>query len=109
MAANRNDQSDGEASSAELPPVIVPPYWQHRRAASRTSIISNGRIQPIRLEDNSQEPEGVTSPLWARVVAVDSYTIVSGSVKGVGDYVVWICRVDTLGVCASTKMDDARS
>ena len=97
MDANGNGELN-DGSSSEFPPVIVPPYWQHRRAASRASIISNGKPPPIRLEDNSEGPEGVTSPLWAKVVAIDSYTIVSGSIKGVGEYVVWICRVETLEV-----------
>lgn len=38
----------------------------------------------------------VRSPLWARVVRIPSHTVVAGAVRGVGDYVVWTCDVDTL-------------
>lgn len=38
----------------------------------------------------------VRSPLWARVVRIPSHTLVAGTVRGVGDYVVWTCCVDTL-------------
>ena len=90
----------------DLPPVI-PPYWQsqvYNRSVSRTSVLSIagiGKPQPILLEDHSEEPEGVKSPLWAKVVSIDSHTIVSGNVKGLGDYVVWSCRIDTLDVSMS--------
>ena len=80
----------------QLPPIVSPPYWQHARSASRNSVFSIGKPQPINLEDNTDEPEGTRSPLWAKVISIDSYTIVTGNVKGVGDYVVWICRVQTL-------------
>ena len=92
---NRDDEVQGSP--------VVPPYWvQHSRHTSRASVISNGgRPPPIRLEDNSVEPDldAASSPLWARAVAVNEHAVVSGSVKGVGDYVVWICRVQTLDVC----------
>jgi len=57
----------------------------------------SGRPLPITLEDNTEDVEGaVRSPLWAKLVVIESYTIVSGNVKGLGDYVVWICSVETL-------------
>ena len=103
--ADRSETSSHNASdtvnnvsSEQLPTTIVPPYWQHMRAASRNSILSIGKSQPIRLEDNTEEEEGAKSPLWARLVSIDSHTVVTGNVKGVGDYVVWICRVQTLDV-----------
>jgi hypothetical protein len=105
-----NENQQGSKSSCQteptenLPPVIVPPYWQqHIRNVSRNSILSiTGKPAPIRLEDNTDEPEGVKSPLWAKLVSIESHTIVSGNVKGVGDYVVWNCRVETLdGGCVN--------
>lgn len=93
------DATSPEDQHSELPTVLIPPYWQqHRRATSYASVVSNGRPSPIRLEDNTEELEGVKSPLWAKLVAIDSHTVVSGNLKGVGDYVVWICRVETLDV-----------
>ena len=91
----------GAAAATTLPSPrtpVVPPYWQHSRQASRASVISYGKPTPITLEDNSAPPDDVTSPLWARAVVIDSHAVVSGSVKGVGDYVVWTCRVQTLDV-----------
>ena len=93
-----NQAFNGGDNPNSLPPVIVPPYWQHNRQASRASVISNGKPPPITLEDNTEEPEGIKSPLWAKLVTIESHTIVSGNVKGVGDYVVWMCRVETLDV-----------
>ena len=90
--------TDGESappSTASTP--LIPPYWSHRRAASCASTLSNA-VAPIRLEDHTLDEEGQKSPLWAKVVDVDSYVVVSGNVKGVGDYVVWNCRVERLEV-----------
>ena len=79
----------------------IPPYWQHQRAISNASIISNGEPPPITLEDHTGEAAGLRSPLWARTVTIENYIIVSGSVKGIGDYIVWICKIDTLDVSFS--------
>lgn len=94
-AASGTNRSLG--SPEHLPPIVSPPYWQHVRHASRNSVLSIGK-QPIRLEDNTEEPVGTRSPLWAKLVSIDSHTVVTGNLKGVGDYVVWICRVQTLDV-----------
>lgn len=83
------------------PQTIVPPYWQHRREQSYASVISNGKPPPITLEDHTEESFDQSSPLWAKVVSIEDYIIVSGNVAGVGDYVVWICKVDTLDVSIS--------
>jgi hypothetical protein len=91
------DSKDADAVS----PVVVPPYWQaHARTTSQASVVSNGngRPAPISLQDNTVDGPGVSSPLWARVVTIHAHTIVSGNFKGVGDYVVWICKVETLDV-----------
>ena len=76
----------------------IPPYWQHQRAVSNASVISNGHPPAITLEDHTAETADLQSPLWARTVVVKGYVIVSGSVKGIGDYVVWTCEIDTLDV-----------
>ena len=90
------------AAAAAAAPAVVPPYWQqHQRHASYASVISNGKPPPISLEDHTEEPEEVSSPLWAKVVSIESHVLVSGNVPGLGDYVVWICRVETLDVSDS--------
>ena len=90
---------NGEVTAKAKATTVVPPYWQqHQRQASHASIISNGKPPPISLEDHTEEPEGISSPLWAKVVSIESHVLVSGNVPGVGDYVVWICRVETLDV-----------
>ena len=81
----------------------IPPYWQHQRAISNASVASNGKPPPITLEDHTIEAADLQSPLWARTVIVEGYVIVSGSVKGIGDYVVWTCRIDTLDVSQPTS------
>ena len=97
-------QNECSGASSPLPPqIITPPYWQHTRGQSYASVISNGgKPSPIRLEDHTDESYngdgGICSPLWAKMVCIDDHVVVSGNVKGVGDYVVWICRVDTLDV-----------
>jgi hypothetical protein len=74
---------------------VIPPYWSHHRNASRTSQISLD--QPaITLEDHSEDPNSETSRgLWAKSVTVDDYAVVRGK-TGVGSYVVWNCRIQTL-------------
>ena len=79
---------------------LVPPYWQHRRHESYTSL-EQKKPPPIILEDHIEEPSEDSFSLWAKGVAIDSYVIVSGNLSGVGDYVVWNCKVDTLDVSSS--------
>ncbi|GIK07392.1 PX domain-containing protein ypt35 [Aspergillus viridinutans] len=84
------------ASSSDRPVSgVIPPYWSHHRNASRTSQISLD--QPaITLEDHSEDPNSETSRgLWAKSVTVDDYAVVKGK-TGVGAYVVWNCRIQTL-------------
>lgn len=95
-----HDVSSKDATPSS-PQIIVPPYWQHRREQSYASVISNGKPLPITLEDHTEESFDQSSPLWAKVVSIEDYVIVSGNVAGVGDYVVWICKVDTLDVSVS--------
>jgi hypothetical protein len=84
------------ASSTDRPVSgVIPPYWSHHRNASRTSQISLD--QPaITLEDHTEDPNSETSRgLWAKSVTVDDYAVVQGK-TGVGAYVVWNCRIQTL-------------
>ena len=89
-----------EVESGTFSPSITPIYWQHRRHESYLSIGST-KPPPITLEDNTESNSDIKSPLWAKAVAIDDYTIVSGGVPGVGCYVTWNCRIDTLDVSIS--------
>lgn len=81
---------------------VVPPYWRHHRAVSRASLASvdtSRSAKPaITLEDHSEDPNASsTKGLWAKNVTIDDYTVVSGK-TGIGAYVVWLCKVQTLDV-----------
>lgn len=77
---------------------VIPPYWHHTRNSSRTSQISLDRPPPITLEDHTEDPNSETSRgLWAKSVTIDDHVVVQGK-TGVGAYVVWNCRIQTLDV-----------
>ncbi|KAK4934581.1 hypothetical protein LTR10_024201 [Elasticomyces elasticus] len=73
-----------------------PPYWQHNRGASYSSNISLDHRPAILLEDNTLTHSPTRSALWAKSIAIDDYVIVNGSTQGIGSYVVWNCKVQTL-------------
>ena len=81
---------------------IVPPYWQHRRYESYSSV-NIIRPSPIILEDHTEEPSDKSHSLWAQEVSIDDHVLISGNVPGVGDYVVWNCKVDMLDVSACSS------
>lgn len=77
---------------------VIPPYWHHARNSSRTSQTSLDRAPAITLEDHTEDPNSETSRgLWAKSVAIDDHVVVQGK-TGVGAYVVWNCRIQTLDV-----------
>lgn len=78
---------------------VVPPYWQrHDRNASRASQSSLAGSAMITLEDHAADPECETSRgLWAQSVLIEDHVVVHGK-TGVGAYVVWNCRIQTLDV-----------
>ncbi|KAF3391470.1 PX domain-containing protein YPT35 [Penicillium rolfsii] len=90
---------ESAASSTKSRPVssIVPPFWQrHERTISRASLSSLAQSRIIRLEDHTADPDSETSRgLWAKSVAIDDHVVVQGK-SGVGSYVVWNCRIQTL-------------
>lgn len=52
----------------------------------------------ITLEDHAADPECETSRgLWAQSVLIEDHVVVHGK-TGVGAYVVWNCRIQTLDV-----------
>ncbi|OJJ88789.1 uncharacterized protein ASPGLDRAFT_42389 [Aspergillus glaucus CBS 516.65] len=75
---------------------VVPPYWTHYRNPSRSSQMSVEQPLGITLEDHTEDPNSETSRgLWAQSVSVEDHAVVHGK-SGVGDYVVWHCRIQTL-------------
>lgn len=77
---------------------VIPPYWSHYRNTSRTSQSSIEQAPAITLEDHTEDPNSETSRgLWAKSVSVDDHAVVQGK-SGVGSYVVWNCKIQTLDV-----------
>lgn len=77
---------------------VVPPYWRHTRALSRASQTSVDGLPAITLEDHTEDPDSATSRgLWAKSVKIEDYVVVQGK-SGVGAYVVWNCKIETLDV-----------
>lgn len=83
---------------------VVPPYWRqhHQRDFSRSSLTSvdtGPSSKPaITLEDHTADPNSETSRgLWAKSVTIEDHVVVTG-MTGVGAYVVWICKIQTLDV-----------
>ncbi len=95
-----------EAAAEELPgipPSIVPPYWQHRRFESYTSV-NIPKPAPITLEDHTEETSEQTGSLWAKSVVIDRYVVIQGNVPSLRDYTVWNCKIDTLDVSITFRI-----
>lgn len=73
-----------------------PPYWHHTRSASYSSEPSSDRPPPIVLEDHTESRAASRGALWAKSITIDDHVIVNGSTPGIGAYVVWNCKVQTL-------------
>lgn len=77
---------------------ISPPYWQQQRSISHVSADSRAHAPPISLEDHTEVYNDANCALWAKDITIEDYVIVRGGSAGVGAYVVWNCRVQTLDV-----------
>lgn len=86
------------ATADASPQIVVPPYWQrHQRGESLISNDSHRLSNPfIRLVDNTDEPSEQSKGLWAKSAQIDQHVVVRGTAPGIGDYVVWTCKVETL-------------
>ena len=76
----------------------APPFWsRHGRSISTVSYhsINQQRLDPILLEDHSEESHEASQGCWAKSVTIDDYTILSGP-SGIGAHVIWNCTVSTL-------------
>lgn len=98
--------SHGVSSRTRAVSGVIPPYWHHSRNSSRHSQISQtslDRFPAITLEDHTEDPYSETSRgLWAKSVTIDDYAVVQGK-TGIGAYVVWNCKVQTLDVCRPSQ------
>jgi hypothetical protein len=83
---------------ATQPSQTPPPYWQHQRSVSHLSQISVDRPRPITLRDRTGSFSSTNGALWAKSISIEDYVIVSGNLTGIGAYVVWTCKVQTLDV-----------
>ncbi|KAL1879497.1 hypothetical protein Plec18167_003954 [Paecilomyces lecythidis] len=94
---SHSDCDQNNASTKERPiSGVVPPYWRHYRDVSRNSLASFDGAAAITLEDHTEDPGAETSRgLWAKSVTIDDYVVVQGK-TGVGAYVVWNCKIQTL-------------
>lgn len=76
---------------------VVPPYWQrHLRDDSVVSVVGNNPF--IKLVDNTEEGSEQSKALWAKSAEIDDHVVVRGTAPGIGDYVVWNCKIETLNV-----------
>jgi hypothetical protein len=94
-------------TSTENSPVTSPPYWvqSHRRSVSNISVES---IQPgaITLQDNEDGENYKSNEVcWARGVHINDHVVVNSSRTGIGAFVVWNIKVETMNVsrCLSTQ------
>lgn len=97
-APDSTSESDNanQVTSNHLSTQLSPPYWLHQRSVSSATQASVDRSSPIVLEDNTQPDSPSQSSLWAKSISIDDYVIVKGSPTGLGAYVVWNCKVQTL-------------
>jgi hypothetical protein len=86
-------------------PIVVPPYWHtHQRGDSLITIDSNRLSNPfIRLVDNTDQTSEQSKGLWAKSAQIGEYVVIRGTAPGIGDYVVWTCKAETLNVSPSLK------
>jgi hypothetical protein len=102
-AQNPDNQKPGEipASNGTVnrpPTPISPPYWQHQRLTSQAWVDGTTRAAPISLEDHTDAHHDTSGGLWARDISIEDYVVVRGGSTGIGAYVVWNCKVQTLDV-----------
>ncbi|KEF60053.1 uncharacterized protein A1O9_04903 [Exophiala aquamarina CBS 119918] len=88
--------TESEVLLTSQPTHTPPPYWQHNRGSSYPDDPSTDRLPAIILEDHTLSKAASRGGLWAKSIAIDDYVIVRGSPTGIGAYVVWNCKVQTL-------------
>jgi len=73
-----------------------PPYWQRKRSTTQSTINSLERSPAITLKDNTEEVSKSHNHLWARSITIDDHVVIAGNPTGIGSYIVWICKVETI-------------
>ncbi|KAJ9651927.1 hypothetical protein H2198_008823 [Neophaeococcomyces mojaviensis] len=74
-----------------------PPYWQRKRSTTQSTNNSLERPQAITLKDNTEEASKSHNHLWAKSITIDDHVVIGGnSPGGIGSYIVWICKVETI-------------
>ena len=106
----RNDDTTKRGSyRADLP------YWTRARSTTYSTIASSegGEAAAITLKDNTEQDQSSHNQLWARAITIDDYVVIQGNNVGIGAYVVWICKVETLdntrACCLLNSCPDFRS
>lgn len=89
------DTQSNENTSKRLSYQIAPPYWLRNRSTTHSTIASL-EAPAITLKDNTEESVHAHNQLWAKSIKVDDFVVVQGNSIGIGAYVVWICKVETL-------------
>ncbi|EXJ88316.1 hypothetical protein A1O1_05246 [Capronia coronata CBS 617.96] len=92
---NHNSTSDAVPSDAVSDQAYTP-YWQNSHDSGHSDNPSPDRPPPIILEDHTESRAASRAALWAKSITIDDYVIVHGSPPGIGAYVVWNCKVQTL-------------
>lgn len=93
---------------AAQPSQTPPPYWRHQRSVSHLSQTSLDRPRPITLRDRTGSLSSTNGALWAKSISIEDYVIVRGNLTGIGAYVVWTCKVQTLDVSLFTMHRDLK-
>lgn len=90
------ESSGNDDASKRLSYQTAPPYWLRNRSATLSTVGSSDRGPAITLKDNTEESPRPHNQLWARSITIDDYVVIQGNSIGIGAYVVWICKVETL-------------
>lgn len=104
--ANPHDEHNSASASAEDSKLEAqsyptsPPYWLRSHSGTQSTTLSIERPPPITLKDNTgtdnEDSAQAYRQLWARSITIDDYVVIRGNSAGIGAYVVWICKVETL-------------
>lgn len=103
----RVDGHGNPSSSPIVSPVsaaTTPPYWtnsgsnkSHQRTASDLSDLPAGAIT-LRDNENLEDQDDRNNACWAKSVEIVDHTVVNGGATGIGAFVVYIIKVETLTV-----------
>lgn len=96
LGTGNNQDGKENDSLKRLSSQNSPPYWMRHRSRTHSTIASIEPLPAITLKDNTEADTQAHSQLWARSITIDDYVIIQANSVGIGAYVVWICKVETL-------------